>query len=150
MNTLEFENRELAVIGNFLGEVTLKSKASRGRSKLIKLLTVKNEEYSEERQDLLDPYVLKDKDGKRIEGDRPGTVKLVEDMDKRDECAQLMQELETEHAVISITEFSEKLQALYDALKDYDQELNNQDAVIYDLLMDQLEANFEGDNTDEN
>lgn len=135
--TLEFKNKDMVAVGNFLGTLNLKSKASRGRSKLVKLLMVKIGEYNDDRKEALDPYfkdgeLLKDKDGKNLPENEEKAKKIVEEM-------------ESETAVIEFTEYSEKLKALYDAIIDYPSEFNGIDGMAYDLLMDQLESAFENE-----
>ncbi|WP_413525884.1 DUF1617 family protein [Latilactobacillus curvatus] len=139
--TLAFKNEELSAIGNFLGTLSLKNKASRGRTKLIKLISAKNDEYIEERKDVLEPFIKKDEAGNSVEGDTPGSVVLIEE--KQDEATAAIKEIDEESAVIEFTEYSEKMKALYDAIVDYPTEFSNQDAAAYDLLMDQLEMVFE-------
>lgn len=141
--TLTFKNEELAAIGNFLGTLSLKNKASRGRTKLIKLISAKNDEYIEERKDVLEPFIKKDEAGNSVEGDTPGSVVLIEE--KQDEANAAINEIDEESAVIEFTEYSEKMKALYDAIVDYPTEFSNQDAMAYDLLMDQLEMVFENE-----
>lgn len=141
--TLTFKNEELAAIGNFLGTLSLKNKASRGRTKLIKLITVKNEEYTSDRNDVLEPFIKKDKEGNNVEGDTPNMVVLIEE--KQDEANAAIKEINEESAVIEFTEYSEKMKALYEAIVDYPNEFSNQDATAYDLLMDQLESVFENE-----
>ncbi|MDG2981222.1 DUF1617 family protein [Latilactobacillus curvatus] len=139
--TLTFKNSELSVVGNFLGTLSLKNKASRGRTKLIKLISAKNDEYVEERKETLEPYIKKDEAGNSVEGDTPGSVVLIEE--KTGEANAAIKEIDEESAVIDFTEYSEKMKALYEAIIDYTSELSNQDAMAYDLLMDQLEMVFE-------
>lgn len=141
--TLTFKNSELAAIGNFLGTLSLKNKASRGRTKLIKLISAKNDEYNEERKDALEPFIKKDEAGNSVEGDTPGSVVLIEE--KQDEATAAIKEIDEESAVIEFTEYSEKMKALYESISDYSGELSDIDATIYDLLMDQLEAVFENE-----
>ncbi len=141
--TLAFKNKDLAAIGNFLGTLSLKNKASRGRTKLIKLISTKNDEYNEERKEALEPFIKKDEAGKDVEGSTPGSVVLIEE--KQDEATAAIKEIDEESAVIEFTEYSEKMKALYDAIVDYPTEFSNQDAAAYDLLMDQLESVFENE-----
>lgn len=141
--TLTFKNGELAAIGNFLGTLSLKNKASRGRTKLIKLISAKNDEYIEERKDALEPYIKKDEAGNNVEGDTPGSVVLIEE--KIGEANAAINEIDNESAVIEFTEYNEKMKSLYDAIVDYPTEFSNQDAAAYDLLMDQLESAFENE-----
>lgn len=139
--TLTFKNEELSAIGNFLGTLSLKNKASRGRTKLIKLISAKNDEYIEERKETLEPFIKKDEAGNSVEGDTPGSVVLIEE--KQNEANMAIKEIDEESSVIEFTEYNEKMKALYDAIVDYPTEFSNQDAAAYDLLMDQLEAVFE-------
>lgn len=141
--TLTFKNAELVAIGNFLGTLSLKNKASRGRTKLIKLISTKNDEYNEDRKEALEPFIKKDEAGKDVEGSTPGSVVLIEE--KQDEANTAIKEIDEESAVIEFTEYSEKMKALYDAIVDYPSEFSNQDAAAYDLLMDQLETAFENE-----
>ena len=141
--TLAFKNEELAAIGNFLGTLSLKNKASRGRTKLIKLISAKNDEYIEDRKETLEPFIKKDEAGNSVEGDTPGSVVLIEE--KQDEATAAIKEIDEESAVIEFTEYSEKMKALYDDIADYPTEFSNQDAAAYDLLMDQLESAFENE-----
>lgn len=141
--TLAFKNEELAAIGNFLGTLSLKNKASRGRTKLIKLISAKNDEYNEDRKETLEPFIKKDEAGNNVEGGTPGSVVLIEE--KRDEANTAIKEIDEESAVIDFTEYSEKMKSLYDAIVDYPTEFSNQDAAAYDLLMDQLETAFENE-----
>ena len=57
-----------------------------------------------------------------------------------------MSDLAEEKAVIDCTEYLEKFKALYQELLDYPYELDSQAALIYDVLMDQLEKTEEEGN----
>lgn len=141
--TLTFKNSELSVVGNFLGTLSLKNKASRGRTKLIKLISAKNDEYNDDRKEVLEPFIMKDEQGNEVEGDKPGLVRIIEE--KQDEAAAAINDIDDESAVIEFTEYSEKMKALYDAIADYPTEFSDTDAAIYDLVMDQLETVFESE-----
>lgn len=136
MKTLGFKNYELAPVGNFLGELKLKARASRGRSKLLKLISDKNKEYNEEIDDVRKKY---------FETDENGDLKVENDnyvLKKGGDTSKLnteLQELMNEKSVIDCTEYLEKFNALCQELLDYPYELDNQAALIYDLLMDKLE-----------
>lgn len=141
--TLTFKNSELSVVGNFLGTLSLKNKATRGRTKLIKLISAKNDEYNDDRKEVLEPFIMKDEQGNEVEGDKPGLVRIIEE--KQDEAAAAINDIDDESAVIEFTEYSEKMKALYDAIADYPTEFSDTDAAIYDLVMDQLETVFESE-----
>lgn len=133
--TLTFKNMELVPVANFLNELNLKNKASRGRTKLIKLLSAKNDEYNDDRKEVSDPYF---KDGELLK-DADGNV------DKKNEAKarKVLNEIEQETSIIDFTEYSDKLKVLYESIIDYPNDFSDTDAVIYDLLMDQFELVFE-------
>lgn len=139
--TLTFKNMELVPVANFLNELNLKNKASRGRTKLIKLLADKNDEYNDDRKEVSDPYfkdgeLLKDADGKVDEENEAKAIKALN-------------EIEQETSIIDFTEYSDKLKALYESVIDYPNGFSDNDAIIYDLLMDQFETVFENNESEE-
>lgn len=138
--TIKLQNADLVPVGNFLGKLKLKGKASRGRTKLIKLLGAKNKEYNEDREEIRDPYFEHDDKGERVIKDNAYVLK---DSTKGADLNKELVALAKEEAVVEFTEYSEKFQALYDALNAYSYELADADATLYDLLMDELENNFE-------
>lgn len=135
--TLTFKNAELVPVANFLGGLSLKNKASRGRTKLIKFISNKNDEYNEERSEALDPY-FKDKE---LLKDADGNI----DKENEAKATKVASEIEAETAVIEFTEYSDKMKALYESIVEYPSEFDGTDAAIYDLLMDQFEAVFENE-----
>lgn len=141
--TIKLQNADLVPVGNFLGKLKLKGKASRGRTKLIKLLEAKNKEYNEDREEVRDPYFEHDDKGKRVTKDNAYVLK---DPTKGADLNKELVDLAKEDAVIEFTEYSDKFRALYDALNAYSYELADADATLYDLLMDELENNFKKEN----
>jgi hypothetical protein len=138
--TIKLQNADLVLVGNFLGKLKLKGKASRGRTKLIKLLEAKNKEYNEDREETRDPYFEHDDKGERVAKDN---VYVLKDPTKGADLNKELTDLAKEKAVVEFTEYSEKFKALYDALNAYPYELADADAVLYDLILDELENNFE-------
>lgn len=141
--TIKLQNADLVPVGNFLGKLKLKKKASRGRTKLIKLLEAKNKEYNEDREEVRDPYFEHDEKGDRVTKDNAYVLK---DPTKGADLNKELVDLAKEDAVIEFTEYSDKFRALYDALNSYEYELADSDASLYDLLMDELENNFKKEN----
>ncbi|MFT9098521.1 DUF1617 family protein [Liquorilactobacillus sp.] len=137
---IEFKNGELVAVGNFLAQAKLKGKASRGRTKLIKLIEEKNKEYNEERDTVRDPYFQVDDKGEKIVKDNKYVLK---DTSKGKDLDKELADLAEETVGIEFTEYSEKFKALYDALNNYDYELSDANAVIYDLILDKFEKSFE-------
>lgn len=140
---IKLQNADLVPTGNFLGKLKLKGKASRGRTKLIKLLEAKNKEYNDDREEIRDPYFEHDDKGERVTKDNAYVLK---DSTKGADLNKELTDLAKEDVVIEFTEYSEKFQALYEALNAYPYELADADAALYDLVLDELENNFEKEN----
>lgn len=136
MKTLNFKNIDMVPIANFLGNLTLKNKASRGRSKLIKMLSEKNDERNVEIQEVIDKYAEKDEEGKQVSNEQ-GNVQWAEG--QAEEALAQITDINNEMVGIDYTEYSEKMKNLHTGLEDSDEGISNSEAVIYDLLMDQLE-----------
>lgn len=147
-NTLEFKNYDLAPVGNFLGNLKLKNMASLGRSKLIKLIVTKNEDYEDDLDAIREEYFEKDKDGK-FKTEKNSKKLVYKDVSKKEEANQQFQNVSDDAAVISITEYSNKFKKLYEALQNYDGEFSNQDALLYELVMDVFDQCFADDGKEE-
>lgn len=134
---LTIENSKLTTCINFLNSLKLKGKASRGRSKLIELLDKKNEELQQDVRSIQKEHFQKDENG-NLKADKNGT--LVAKSDSEVEQAQKeMDELYSEKAKINIDEYQEKIDALYQALDNYEYELSDVDALVYNEIMEALE-----------
>lgn len=141
MSTLKFKNGDLASIQEFLSGARLSGKASRGRSKLIKLITAKEKELQEDFDETRKPFILLDENGNPIIENQGVKFK---DETARQKATNEMIILLDEEAVINVTEYEAKLVNLYDALADYPHELDGKQAAGYDVLLDQLEELKEG------
>lgn len=142
MNTVTFKNSELVHISNLLTSLKLSGKASRGRSKLVKLLAKKEQEYNDDFNEIRKPHILLDDSGQPVIQDDKVQFKTKED---RLQVNIELEELSNEQAVIDITEYKEKLDALYQSLDNYPYELERMDAMAYDTLMDRLEESMEAE-----
>lgn len=132
---LEFKNSELVIYGNFLGSLNLKNKASRARTKLVKKLSEKLEEYNTDRNDLIDKYGSHDNEGNLIrDGDN---IKIEKEV--REEATQAFTELDNEIIRVDIEEYRPNIKFLTLALDELDTDFSSNDATIYDGLMDKLE-----------
>ena len=133
---LTLKNNELAPAINFLSGLELAPKASRCRSKLIKKLMEKYEEFSEDEKNLFEKYGERDDDGELVKtGEK--NYKLVPETAK--ECLAEQQLLIDEEVMISLDEIKEKVKYLVSKLDKLDVKLAGNDAVIYDVIMDKLE-----------
>ena len=133
---LTLKNNELAPVINFLTALELSPKASRCRSKLVKKLMEKYEEFSEDEKNLFEKYGERDDDGELIKTDEQ-KYKLVPDTAK--ECLTEQQLLIDEEVMITLDEIKEKVKYLVTKLDKLDVKLAGNDAVIYDVIMDKLE-----------
>ena len=133
---MEIKNGEITAYVEFLQKLNLKSRASRGRTKLIKLLEKKINEFNMDLNSLRDEYFKKDEQGQFIQEN--GKL-VVKDGVSIAEAQSEADELNNENAVILLDEYEQQIKAMYQALDEYDGELSGTDATIYDDLMDKLE-----------
>lgn len=133
---MEIKNGEITAYVDFLQKLNLKSRASRGRTKLIKLLEKKINEFNMDLNSLRDEYFKKDEQGQFIQEN--GKL-VVKDGVSVAEAQSEADELNNENAVILLDEYQEQIKAMYQALDEYDDELSGTDATIYDDLMEKLE-----------
>ena len=134
---MEIKNGEITAYVEFLQKLNLKSRASRGRTKLIKLLEKKIDEFNMDLNSLRDEYFKKDEQGQFIQEN--GKL-VVKDGVSVEEAQAEADELNNENAVILLDEYKEQIKAMYQALDEYDGELSGTDATIYDDLMEKLET----------
>ena len=133
---MEIKNGEITAYVDFLQKLNLKSRASRGRTKLIKLLEKKINEFNMDLNSLRDEYFKKDEQGQFIQEN--GRL-VVKDGVSVGEAQAEADKLTNENAVILLDEYEQQIKAMYQALDEYDGELSGTDATIYDDLMDKLE-----------
>lgn len=133
---MEIKNGEITAYVEFLQRLNLKSRASRGRTKLIKLLEKKINEFNMDLNSLRDEYFKKDDQGQFIQEN--GKL-VVKDGVSVEEAQAEADELNNENAVILLDEYEQQIKAMYQALDEYDGELSGTDATIYDDLMEKLE-----------
>lgn len=133
---MEIKNGEITAYVEFLQKLNLKSRASRGRTKLIKLLEKKINEFNMDLNSLRDEYFKKDEQGQFIQEN--GRL-VVKDGVSVGEAQAEADKLTNENAVILLDEYEQQIKAMYQALDEYDGELSGTDATIYDDLMEKLE-----------
>lgn len=139
---LKFKNNELVNVANFLVSIPLKSKASRARTALVQKLSLKNDEFRKFQKELLEKYAQKDDSGELIQ-DENGSYPWIKET--KAEAVEALTELNHEEVYINIEEYLPNMKLLSLALDDLDVALSGQEAVAYNLLMDQLEEESEED-----
>ena len=133
---LSLKNQELAPVINFLTALELSPKASRCRSKLVKKLMEKYEEYVDDEKALFEKYGKRDENDELLKSEE-GVYKLVEETSAV--CLAEQQSLIDEEVAINLDEIKDKVKFLVSKLDKLDVKFAGNDAVIYDVLMDQLE-----------
>lgn len=117
---LTFKNSELAPIINFLSDAKLKGRASRGRTKLVFVLSKKHQELVDD---------LK---------------KLKEETDEtEDEYTTQFNDIVNEDISVNFDEYAHFLEHLINGLYDSETDLSGQDSLIYDKILEQLEKENE-------
>ena len=134
---MEIKNGEITAYVEFLQKLNLKSRASRGRTKLIKLLDKKIDEFNVDLNSIRDEFFKKDDKGHFVQDDNGKLV--IKDGVSVGEAQAEADKLTNENAVILLEEYEQQIKAMYQALDEYDGELSGTDATIYDDLMEKLE-----------
>lgn len=134
---MEIKNGEITAYVEFLQKLNLKSRASRGRTKLIKLLDKKIDEFNADLNSVRDEFFKKDDKGHFVQDDNGKLV--IKDGVSVEEAQAEADKLTNENAVILLDEYEQQIKAMYQALDEYDGELSGTDATIYDDLMEKLE-----------
>ena len=134
---MEIKNGEITAYVKFLQKLNLKSRASRGRTKLIKLLDKKIDEFNADLNSVRDEFFKKDDKGHFIQDDNGKLV--IKDGVSVGKAQAEADKLTNENAVILLDEYEQQIKAMYQALDEYNGELSGTDATIYDDLMEKLE-----------
>lgn len=142
---LKFKNSEIETVANFLNKAPLKSKASRARTLLIKKLNDKFGEYASFQKEVLEEYAKKKENGELYK-DEQGNFHW--EVDKVDVANNAMTEIGGEEVYLDIEEYRPNMKFLTVSLNNLDMELSGNEAIVYDLLMDQLEKETEEEHND--
>ncbi|WNF31631.1 DUF1617 family protein [Aeribacillus composti] len=132
---LKIEKAKLAPIINLFYDLSLRGKQSRHRSKFIKLLSERLEEYQEDLKELLKEHCNLDEKGEPI-------VKEDNTFDVKDIDAFIKdrKELDEEEIVIEGGDYQDMLKTVKEILMNCDREFSGQEAMIYDYICERFEA----------
>jgi hypothetical protein len=135
---IQLKNNEVIPAIDFLQKMPLKSADSRHRTKFVKLLNAILPELQESERELVGEYCEKNEQGKPLV-DADGKIRLVKETasEYRVEHAKLMAEI----ATIDSGQFAANIAELPRILQEYNGDLSNKEADIYDTLLDQFELN---------
>lgn len=131
--SIKIKNTEIIPTFEFLQDLELLAKASRGRNRLQARLAEKNKEFANDLMDIQKEYFKTNSDGELITEDGKNLVP-IEGSDLQ-EFNYKVYELNDENSEIIFGEDSDKLEALFAALDDLQIPLSGQKALIYDMLM---------------
>lgn len=135
--SIKIKNTEIIPTFEFLQDLELLAKASRGRNRLQARLAEKSKEFANDLMDIQKEYFKTDSKGELITEDGK-TLVPIEGSDLQ-EFNNKVYELNEEKAEIIFGEDSDKLEALFAALDDLQIPLSGQKALIYDMLMTSYE-----------
>lgn len=140
--TITIQGYYLEPIIVFLQELTLYNKASRGRSKLIKVLTDKQKELQEEVGALIQEYAVIEENGEpKIEtiDEESGVGRIVFKEGKENKYLEEYTAILAETLTINLTEHLTLMAHLLGGLDKLETPLSKGDSEIYNLLCEKLE-----------
>lgn len=129
---LQFKNSELAPVVNFLSDLPLKGKASRGRTKLVMQLSDKHQELLEDIEQLKEEVGV---DAELTEEEQ----KAKEYQQKVTEYNSQFSELLSEESAVNFEEYQQFVTPLVTGLYECEVSFSGQDSLIYDRVLEQLE-----------
>lgn len=136
------KNSDVVPVFNFLDEVELVGKATRGRTKFLSRLEEKNKEYLEDLKVIRKEYFEVD-DAGELKVDADGNLTFLDNVTDEDKKVlnERVLELQEETVEVSFTEYSTKYEAMFKDLDNLEIPLKGQEAYAYDLLMTAYEEN---------
>lgn len=134
---LNFKNSELAPVINFISELPLRGKASRGRTKLVMQLSVKHQELVDDIEQLKEEVGI----GSELSEEEQNTAEYQH---KVAEYNSQFTEIFSETVSADFSEYQQFVDSLVTGLYDCDVAFSGQDSLIYDKVLEQLEKLLEG------
>lgn len=142
MKKIIIKNEFIVPTFDFLKDIPLKTKASRGRTQFLKRLEDKQNEYNDFVKEINKKYFKVDDKNELIIEDEQYIFKKDDDDFKQERTKEVMELLEEETEIL-FGEYSTKYESLFEALDNMEIELSGQEAIVYDLLMEAYEKNEE-------
>lgn len=146
MKKVRMKNESLVRVFNFLQSISLKNRASLGKIKFMKKLQEKEQDLTEARTIIQKNYFKLDENDEFVIKDEHYLMKEDITEDQKKEFAAKLEELMFEEFEISFVEYSDKYDAMFEALESLDKELDGEEALAYFDLMEAYEkGNKEGE-----
>lgn len=140
MKKIRMKNESLVRVFNLLQSASLKNRASLGKIKFMKKLQEKEQDLTEAKNIIQKNYFKLDENGEFvIEGDHYVMKDEITE-DQKKEFAAKLEELLFEEFEISFVEYSDKYEAMFEALEKLDKELVGEEALAYFDLMEAYES----------
>lgn len=147
MKTIKLKNSEVVPVYQALENIIVQGrKPRRGKGKLQKVLKKKNEEYSEDLNDIRSDFFKKNEDGTFAEnnGNLIWLDKYQDDQEAKKKANEQTKELNEEVIGIDLVEHESKIKSFFDALEKDEftgkESLRDED---FETLMELLEDAFE-------
>lgn len=147
MKTIKLKNSEVVPVYQALENIIVQGrKPRRGKGKLQKVLKKKNEEYSEDLNDIRSDFFKKNEDGTFAEnnGNLVWLDKFQDDQEAKKKANDQTKELNEELIGIDLVEHESKIKSFFDALEKDEftgkESLRDED---FETLMELLEEAFE-------
>lgn len=135
--SFKLENKYVVFAGELLAKVPMKAGRSRHRQRIIKLLNENLALYNIERDELLKEFAMLDETGELV-SDEEGQAVFGSDVAKQG-FIDSVNELNNEFVIIEGEQNMSSLKKVYHGLDETDMRFADNDAVIYDYLMEALE-----------
>ncbi|MGX6991071.1 DUF1617 family protein [Pseudolactococcus reticulitermitis] len=129
------KNKDLIAVCQFLKQIELLLKVSRIRTKLVKLIQIKIEDFYKDELELVEKFGKRNDTGELLETDGSFTLVTETAQVYHNEKAILLDE----EIHIDVAELKAKLPILIEAFENSDMTVSGDDAEILDLLMEKLE-----------
>lgn len=135
---MKIKNKDLVFLFNLVNDEELSGKQSRMRTKFIKMVQEKAEEFEEDRQDLLKQHCKLDKDGNpKTKKENDQEYYDVKDINKYN--TEFL-ELENTPAIFEENETNEQiLKTVREIVFNTSKTFKGQDAFVYDSICDEFE-----------
>lgn len=143
---VRIKNMDLVQAQKMFYNLRLKGRESRHRTRFIKLLDERIQEFSEQEMQLLKEHCHLDEDGnpKKTEDGRYWDVKDIE------AYAKDRRELYNEEFILEGADIQKTLLVVRDILDNFDEEISGEEAMVYDRLCESFKVDEEIDEDSDN
>lgn len=134
---IEFKNNQLASIANMLLAIDVAPKNALAISRMVKLLSQKNDEYGEDEHSLAELFCETDGFG-QFKEDSSGNLVAKQGFELVDFVKE-QAELQNTDCVVDLTEYKPYFPKLKKALNDVTTRLSGENLIAYAILVEKLE-----------